>query len=97
MAVRTRPILPIVILVNITATMSDRTATEVKFNTLLEDRRKDVLPQVKENWEQLSAADQLAVSQLLFCGLHGLVHFAKAASTSLVELDRCFWLSLIHI
>lgn len=78
------------LLVNISATMSDRAATEVKFNTMLETVRAEVLTEVKENWNELSPADQLATSQLLnfFCGLHGLVHFAEAASASLSELDQ---------
>lgn len=53
------------ILVNITATMSDRASTELKFNSLLESLRAEVLPQLSENWENMSNNDQVYASRLL--------------------------------
>ncbi|XP_062613591.1 uncharacterized protein LOC134275330 [Saccostrea cucullata] len=41
------------ILKNIQNTMSDRAGTEKNFNKLLEDYRKEILPVVIENWEEL--------------------------------------------
>ena len=35
--------------------MSDRASIEKKFGELLEDYRKDVLPGVIKNWDQLSS------------------------------------------
>lgn len=45
------------LLMNITATMSDRASTEHKFNLLLEDLRSQVLPDLVENWNVLSVRD----------------------------------------
>ena len=46
------------ILTNITSTMSDRASTQIKFNDLLEEYRKKVLPQTIENYEFLSEAER---------------------------------------
>ncbi|XP_060592795.1 uncharacterized protein LOC132747429 [Ruditapes philippinarum] len=78
------------VLANITATMSDRASTEKKFNSLLEELRTSILPDLNENWDELSPADQIAASSLLnfFCGLHGLVHFADCANKSAVSVQK---------
>lgn len=39
------------ILLKITATMSDRASTEKKFNSLLQELRTGVLPELTENWD----------------------------------------------
>ena len=67
-----------IILTNITSTMSDRAATEVKFNNLLEEYRKEFLPLYKDGFNDLSAEEQAVVSKLhnFFCGLHLLVGMA---------------------
>ncbi|WAR27970.1 hypothetical protein MAR_013674, partial [Mya arenaria] len=72
------------ILMNITATMSDRASTEKRFNQLLQELRQTVLPDLYVNWEQLSHENQLIASTLLnfFCGLYNLVHFAEAGNKS---------------
>ena len=43
---------------NITSTMSDRASTQIKFNELLEDYRREILPLTIENYEQLSEPKQ---------------------------------------
>ena len=78
------------ILLNITATMSDRASTEHKFNSLLESLRAEVLPELNENWNNLSNEDQTSASQLLnfFGGLHSLVHFAESANISVAKVEK---------
>ena len=74
------------ILLNIKSTMSDRAATQIKFNTLLEEYRREVLPQTVENYEQLTEDERRSLGTLcFFCGLHALVHIAEVASSSLLE------------
>lgn len=54
------------ILLKITATMSDRASTELKFNELLEKFRADVLPELMTNLlYELSDEDQRSASSLL--------------------------------
>ena len=78
------------ILANIVATMSDRAATEYKFNELLESYRLTVLPAVIENYDSLSEADKLVQDRLLnfFCSLHLLVHFAESCGKALLEVEQ---------
>ena len=67
------------ILCNIQNTMSDRAATKLKFNEILQDNRLTLLPQMHEEFNKLDDAGKEAVSRLnnFFCGLHGLVHMAN--------------------
>ena len=62
-------------------TMSDRAATEVAFNTLLQEYRKSILPDVTEYWTHLSEEEKDVLSRMnnFFCGLHLLVGFAGTA------------------
>ena len=78
------------ILYNITSTMSDRAATEIKFNKMVEDLRKEVLPELRPHFTQLSNAEQESCGRLLKfgCGLHGLVHHAEAATKSLSAFEK---------
>lgn len=46
------------ILQHISATMSNSAATEVKFNSLLEDYRKSLIPVIVENYDHLSENEQ---------------------------------------
>ena len=66
------------LLANIHNTMSDKAATEVKFNRLLEEYRKDILPEVVHNYDQLDEESRESLGRLnnFFCGLHTLVHMA---------------------
>ena len=58
--------------------MSDRAATEAKFNELLQTYRAEILPVIVDDWKNLSQELQDKLSRLnnFFCGLHGLVHIA---------------------
>lgn len=54
------------ILLKITATMSDRPRTELKFNELPERFRAVVLPELMINWNELSNASSLLNFFFLF-------------------------------
>eukprot|EP00057_Strongylocentrotus_purpuratus_P007736 XP_011662210.1 PREDICTED: uncharacterized protein LOC105437383 [Strongylocentrotus purpuratus] len=81
------------ILLKISCTMSDRASTQLKFNELLEDYRKEILPMTIDNYEHLSDAEKLSVGKLcnFFCGLHALVHLAETASSSMLETQQGFF------
>ena len=53
------------ILVKIFSTMSDRESTQIKFNKLLEEYRKDILSLTVENYYSMSEAQQLSLGKLL--------------------------------
>ena len=67
--------------------MSDRASTQIRFNQLLEDYRKTVLPEIVKNYDTLSEQERQSMGKLcnFFCGLHALVHLAEMASKSLLE------------
>ena len=69
--------------------MSDRAATEVKFNELLEAYREEILPEMIKDWKDLSEELQSNLTRLnnFFCGLHGLVHIAEVSNNSLKEME----------
>ena len=77
------------ILLRITCTMSDRAATQEKFNELLEEYRKEILPLVMDNYDSLSDVERRSVGKLCncFCGLHALVHLAETASSALHQAE----------
>ena len=78
-----------VIVSKIKNTMSDRHAAEKLFSQLLEDYRKDILPDVTENWPQMSEIerDQLTSMNNFFCGLHYLVGLADSADEVLKKWE----------
>ena len=49
--------------------MSDRASTEKKFNKLLEKIRSTVLPELYENWEELSQEEQTIASTVNFLNI----------------------------
>lgn len=74
---------------HIVATMSDRAATETKFNTLLEEFRHDILPVIDERYEDLSGNEAQPINNILnfFCGLHSLVHIAETSNKALINAE----------
>jgi len=78
------------ILVHIVATLSDRAATEVKFNELLYTYRKDILPLIYTNYESFDDVEKQSLETMcnFFCGLHALVNFADTAQTSIKEVEK---------
>ena len=78
-----------VILAKIKNTMSDRHIVEKNFNTLLEEYRSSILPDVVQSWNALSCEEQQSMSTLnnFFCGMHVLVGMADAASATLCQWE----------
>ena len=77
------------LLFHIRNTMSDRAATEAKFNELLEAYREEILPEMIKDWKDLSDELQSNLTRLnnFFCGSHGLVHIAEVSNNSLKEVE----------
>lgn len=75
---------------HIVATMSDRAATELKFNDLLSEFRKEILPLTYDNYQSLSTEQKDSIGNLcnFFCGLHALVNFAETVKSCLKEFKR---------
>ena len=61
--------------------MSDCCATDKKFNNLFTKFRKELLPDVIKNWENLPTDQQKSLGNVIdiFCGLHFLVGLADQA------------------
>ena len=70
--------------------MSDRHVVQKKFNELLEDYRKEMLPKIMATWNNLSKEQQVELHQMnnFFCGLHFLVAMADTASECLKGWER---------
>ena len=62
-------------------TMGDQGPTNPLFNAKLQELREELLPDVIENWESLSASSQKAIADMgnFFCKMHLLVNFASEA------------------
>ena len=78
------------ILVNFRNTMSDRAATEKKFNELFETYRSDALPDVIQGWDSFEEQQQQAMTKVLnfFCGLHLLVNAAEVMNGTLCTFEK---------
>ena len=70
-------------------TMSDRHVVEKKFNDVLEDYRRDILPTIIDSWEQMTPDEQGSISTLnnFFCGMHVVVGMADTASSVLLRWE----------
>ena len=77
------------IIFHIVATLSDRAATEVKFNSLLYDFRKEILPLTYYNYHTFTDEEKKPLESLcnFFCGLHALVNFAETAKKCVKEVE----------
>ena len=67
------------LIASIKNTMSDRAATNTKFNRLLHDYRQEILPVVHSSWANLGDEERAALSRVNnhFCGLHMVVNLAE--------------------
>ena len=65
--------------------MSDRCATQKKFNDLFEEYRSSVIPDVIDKWNTLTDVEQKNLNSIndFFCGLHFLVGLADQAEASI--------------
>ncbi|WAQ97354.1 LOW QUALITY PROTEIN: hypothetical protein MAR_030044 [Mya arenaria] len=66
------------------------TSTETKFNELLAEYRTDILPNVREKYEEMSENEKAALSRMnnFFCGHHTLMHMADVSAKSLYEVKK---------
>lgn len=80
------------LLSNIKSTMSDRASTEKHFNKLLEECRMTVLPDIIDNYHQLSNEEQKLCGQMnnFFCGLHLLLGMADVCEPALRKFETAF-------
>jgi hypothetical protein len=74
------------IVCHIVATLSDRAATEIKFNSLLSDFRREILPLTYYNYDTFTEEEKETLCNF-FCGLHALVNFAEAAKKCMKEVE----------
>ena len=73
--------------------MSDRCATQKKFNRIFTEYRETVIPSVQENWQTLTVDEQkdLAKVNQFFCGLHFIVALADQAEASLKVWEKLLY------
>eukprot|EP00112_Aurelia_sp_Birch-Aquarium-sp1_P023755 Seg720.1 transcript_id=Seg720.1/GoldUCD/mRNA.D3Y31 product="hypothetical protein" protein_id=Seg720.1/GoldUCD/D3Y31 len=71
-------------------TMSDQCATNGVFTSILQDLRKQVMPNVIEKWEQFSEDERSSVLEMgnFFCKVHPLATFAEEANKSMVKFEK---------
>ncbi len=69
--------------------MLDQCATNGAFNRLLEEVRKDILPQITSNWDSLSSSDKASLEEMgnFFCKVHPLVTFAEECNKVLLNFE----------
>ena len=77
------------ILANIRNTMSDRAATELKWHQQLENYRKNILPEMTNNWDSLTDEERRPIEKLhnFYCGLHSYVQAAEVSGAALLSLE----------
>ena len=68
--------------------MSDRHVVE-KFNDVLEDYRRDILPHIVDSWEQMTPDEQNSIGTLnnFFCDMHVVVGMADTASSECTLIE----------
>ena len=70
-------------------TMSDQCIVEKKFNTLLQEYREHILPDVVTGWHSLSSEQQSSIVKMnnFFCGLHLIVGLADQSQACLSKWE----------
>ncbi|XP_065887842.1 uncharacterized protein [Dysidea avara] len=66
-------------------TMSDRHSAEKLFSQLLQEYRKDILPDVVSGWDEMSQDEKHVLTRMnnFYCGLHFIVGLADTAESVL--------------
>ena len=74
-------------------TMSDRHIVQKKFNRLLEEYRSEVLPDVIDEWYNMTDGEKEKMRKMnsLFCGLHYVVGLAEQAEGALKVIDKLLY------
>ena len=70
--------------------MSDRCIVQKKFNEILDQYRRDVVPTVVEGWEKMTELEQEKVLKMndFFCGLHYIVGMADQTEAGLKVYEQ---------
>ena len=70
--------------------MSDHHIVQKKFNSVFQDFRSNILPDVVHNWDELSqeAKNKLINVNSFFCGMHFVVGLADQAEVALKAWDK---------
>ena len=76
------------LLLSIKTTMSDRHIVQKNFNSLLEEYRAKILPEITSLWQDFTSEEQQSMSSLnnFFCGLHLLAGMADAAASTFITV-----------
>ncbi|KAF8362167.1 hypothetical protein PRIPAC_89090 [Pristionchus pacificus] len=73
----------------VSCVMSDRAATQQKFNFMIEEYRASVLPTVINGWEEMSdAQQQLLKFHVFYCQLHVIANYTNVVLEALAEHER---------
>ncbi|GMR62180.1 hypothetical protein PMAYCL1PPCAC_32375, partial [Pristionchus mayeri] len=74
----------------VSCAMSDRAATQLKFNGFVEEYRKEVLPRVIHDWDNLSDAsrEQMMEFHVFYCQLHAVANYTNIVLEALAEHER---------
>jgi hypothetical protein len=77
---------------NITSTLSDKDATQVKFNELLEEYRTQILQEKLGNaWNDMSELEQLSISKLNNLFVDYMFSLAHAVEAGMLFNFIEFW------
>lgn len=70
-------------------TQSDRAATCVKLNEMIDQFRQEIAPYVVKNWDLLDEQEKNAILKVrnFYCGLHLLVNFADTLTSVLAQFE----------
>ena len=81
------------LLVSIKNTMSDRHIVQKKFNSLLQEYRCEILPDVIDGWSSLGEEEKERMKTInsLFCGLHYVVGLGDQAESALKVFDKLLY------
>ena len=69
--------------------MSDRAATELKWHQQIEKYRKNILPEMSNNWDKLTDEERRPIEKLhnFYCGLQSYVHSAEVSGAALLSFE----------
>ena len=70
---------------NLKNSMSDRCVVQKTYNTLVEEYRKEVLPEIIEGWKDLTEEERTAMARMnnFYCGMHYIVGLADSCAAAL--------------
>ena len=73
--------------------MSDRHIVQKKFNSLLQEYRCEILPDVIDGWSSLGEEEKERMKTInsLFCGLHYVVGLGDQAESALKVFDKLLY------